>query len=85
MPRLALRGRWVWNGYTPVCNFCSREISQVERMIAGECHVCNDCIDALHGALRPSIGSETHEKERQTSGIKSETTHRFVPIKSVYR
>jgi len=34
--------------YTPVCNFCSREISQVERMIAGECHVCNDCIDALH-------------------------------------
>lgn len=35
--------------YIPVCNFCSREISQVARMIAGEeCHVCNYCIDALH-------------------------------------
>ena len=42
--------------YTPICNFCSREISQVERMIAGEeCHVCNYCIDALHDIVHSPL------------------------------
>jgi ATP-dependent protease Clp ATPase subunit len=35
--------------YTPRCNFCSREIAEVSRMIAGdEAHICDHCIDALH-------------------------------------
>jgi|RhiMethySRZTD1v2_1073278.scaffolds.fasta_scaffold2328202_1 ATP-dependent protease Clp ATPase subunit len=35
--------------YVPRCNFCSRDISQVSRMVAGEeCHVCSDCVDGLH-------------------------------------
>lgn len=47
--------------YTPVCNFCSRDISQVLRMIAGEeCHVCNDCIDALHDLVHSPHISDQH-------------------------
>jgi ATP-dependent protease Clp ATPase subunit len=35
--------------YTPICNYCSRDIAQVTRMVAGEeCHICNHCIDALY-------------------------------------
>ncbi len=35
--------------YVPRCNFCSRDISEVTRMIAGEeAHICDHCVDALH-------------------------------------
>ena len=35
--------------YLPRCNFCSRDISQVSRMVAGEeCYVCSDCVNGLH-------------------------------------
>ena len=38
--------------YTPRCNFCSRDITQVTRMVAGEeAHICNHCIDALHDKI----------------------------------
>jgi ATP-dependent protease Clp ATPase subunit len=38
--------------YTPRCNYCSRDITQVTRMVAGkEAYICNHCIDALHDNL----------------------------------
>lgn len=46
--------------YVPRCNFCSRSISQVSRMVAGEeCHVCSDCVDELHELVhlpQPRLG-----------------------------
>jgi hypothetical protein len=41
--------------YTPRCNFCSRDIAEVMRMIAGEeAHICNHCVDALHEMVHQS-------------------------------
>jgi ATP-dependent protease Clp ATPase subunit len=38
--------------YTPRCNYCSRDITQITRMIAGEeAYICNRCIDALHDKI----------------------------------
>ena len=51
--------------YTPICNFCSREISQVLRMIAGEeCHVCNYCVDALHDLVHSAPKQMADQGER---------------------
>lgn len=54
--------------YTPRCNFCSRDMAEVRRMIAGEeAHICNHCVDALHEMVhqaRPGLADQ-----RSPSGV----------------
>jgi hypothetical protein len=54
--------------YVPRCNFCSREISDVTRMIAGEeCHICNHCVDALHDIVHTPAATLAYK--RTASGV----------------
>ena len=59
--------------YLPRCNLCSRDISQVSKMTAGEeCHVCNDCVDGLLVHTQPT-------------GLSDQPTHSRVARLKLYR
>ena len=38
---------------TTICNFCSKDSTQVKKLLAGNngTHICNECVDLCHGIL----------------------------------
>lgn len=50
---------------TTICNFCSKDATQVRKLLAGEggIHICSDCVELCYGIVKDST-TNTIQKDR---------------------
>lgn len=55
---------------TTICNFCSKDATQVRKLLAGEggVHICSDCVELCHGIVKDSTTNaiqKDHNKKHE--------------------